>query len=220
VLVRVVEAPFGQILLALVTAGLVGFVLWRLVQAVADADRQGTDASGIWARVGFLISGLVYGSLALSALGLLRGSGGPRGSDQAAQDWTARLLAQPFGPLLVAAAGLCVLGSAAFQATRAYRADFRKDLRTGEMSATERTFAIRAGRLGHAARAVTFGLIGGFLIGASIHQEPAEARGLAGALESLVDQPAGPYLLLVVALGLAAYGVYMFVEARYRRMAV
>jgi hypothetical protein len=220
VLVRVVEAPFGKVLLGLVAVGLAGFVVWRLMQAILDTDNQGTDASGAWARAGYLVSGVVYASLALSALRLLQGNGGPRGGDQAAQDWTALLLDKPFGPVLVAAVGLGVLGSAAFQAMRAYKADFRKDLRSAELSPAERDFATGAGRLGHAARAVTFGLIGVFLIGASIHQEPAEARGLAGALGTLVEQPYGPYLLLIVAAGLVAYGLYMFVEARYRRMVV
>ncbi|MDX6484418.1 MAG: hypothetical protein QOE95_2189, partial [Gaiellaceae bacterium] len=47
-----------------------------------------------------------------------------------------------------------------------------------------------------------------------------EAQGLAGALRALEQQPYGPYVLGAVALGLVAYGLYMFVEARYRRMVI
>ncbi|MFL6257903.1 MAG: DUF1206 domain-containing protein, partial [Pyrinomonadaceae bacterium] len=47
-----------------------------------------------------------------------------------------------------------------------------------------------------------------------------EARGLSGALRALEQRPYGPYVLGAVALGLVAYGLYMFVEARYRRMII
>jgi len=43
-------------------------------------------------------------------------------------------------------------------------------------------------------------------------------RGLDGALQALAEQPYGPWLLGIVALGLVAYGVHMGVQARYRRI--
>jgi hypothetical protein len=39
-------------------------------------------------------------------------------------------------------------------------------------------------------------------------------------LLALERQPLGPWLLGLVALGLMAYGVYMLVEALYRRIVV
>jgi uncharacterized membrane protein (DUF2068 family) len=51
-----------------------------------------------------------------------------------------------------------------------------------------------------------------------VRSNPSEARGLDGALAALAEQPFGPYLLALVAAGLAAYGVFALVEARYRRM--
>ena len=134
------------------------------------------------ARAGYLVSGVIYLSLALSALRLVQGGGSSHGGDQSTQDWTGQLMAQPFGPLLVALVGLGVLGSAAFQLYKAFKADFEKDLETAKMSAREQDFAVRTGRLGHAARGVTMGVIGLFLIVASVRQQPSEARGLAGAL--------------------------------------
>jgi hypothetical protein len=86
------------------------------------------------------------------------------------------------------------------------------------MDTRTQDFAGAAGRVGHAARGVTFGITGVYLLVAALHQSPEEARGLAGALAALLEQPYGPVLLGVVAAGLAMYGLYMFVEARYRRM--
>ena len=55
---------------------------------------------------------------------------------------------------------------------------------------------------------------------AALEADPAEARGLAGALATLARQPYGPWLLGAVAVGFVAYGVYLFLEARYRRVYV
>lgn len=220
VLTRILETPIGKPLLGVVAAGLIGYVVWRLVQAVLDTEAKGTGPRGLWARGGYVVSAIIHTFLAVSALGLLRGLGGGEGGDQSVQDRTAQLMAQPFGPALVALVGFGLLAAAAFQLYRAYSADFNEKLRLGELSPKKQQFAVRTGRLGHAARGVTFGIMGLFLLVAALRQEPGEARGLAGSLGTLAQQPYGPLLLGVVAAGLGAYGLYMFVEARYRRMVV
>ena len=220
VLGRIVEAPYGRPLLGLVALGLAGYVLWRLVQALLDTEGKGTEPKGLWARGGYLVSAAAYTTLALSALRLLQGTGGGRGGDQAAQDWTARLLSQPLGQWLVAAAGAIVIGTACVQFYKAYKASFRDALRLDEMSATQVTWVTRVGRLGFAARGVVFGVVGGFLILAAFSAQPGEARGLSGALATLAAQPFGPWLLGVVALGLIAYGVFELIEARYHRIVI
>jgi hypothetical protein len=68
------------------------------------------------------------------------------------------------------------------------------------------------------ARGIVFGIVGLFVITAAVRANPGEARGLEGALDTLAAQPFGPWLLAFVAAGLACYGVYSLVEARYRRI--
>jgi Domain of Unknown Function (DUF1206) len=57
-----------------------------------------------------------------------------------------------------------------------------------------------------------------FCEGAALTANPSQARGLSGALRTIEQQPFGPWVLGVVALGLVAYGLYMLVLARYRRI--
>lgn len=219
VLQHIVEMPFGNLLLLVLAIGLAGYTLWRIVQALLDTEHKGTELKGLWARGAYLISAGIYGTLTLTAARMLMDAGAGAGSGEGkAQDWTARLIEQPFGPWLVALVGLCLLSSAGFQFFRAATADFRKRLEIGAMSAGEQDFAIAAGRFGHVARGITFGIMGLFLMLAAFRQEPGEAKGLAGALNILTEQPYGPQLLGIVAAGLALYGLYMFVESRYRRM--
>jgi hypothetical protein len=78
--------------------------------------------------------------------------------------------------------------------------------------------ALRAGKLGLIARGVVFLIIGGFLIQAAWHIDASRARGLSGALEALARQPNGALLLGATAVGLAAFGVYSLLLARYRRI--
>lgn len=220
VLVQVAQARFGQLVLAVVGLGLGGYALWRFVQAVLDTENHGAEMKGLWVRGSYVWSGIIHTMLAITAFGLLRGKGTDGSGESAVQKWMGWLMEQPFGPWLVAAVGIGMLATAATQLKRAMSASFTEDLHLGQMRPETHRWAERTGRMGYAARGVTFGIMGIFFLLAAYWQAPGEARGVAGALNALAEQPYGPYLLALVALGLAAYGVYMFVEARYRRMVI
>jgi hypothetical protein len=130
------------------------------------------------------------------------------------------LLEQPFGQWLVGAVGLGFIAFAVSQFYKAYTAKFRENLNTNEMDEKTETFATRAGQAGLSARGVVFGIIGVFLIQAALNSNASEARGLSGALRALEQQSYGQWVLGIVALGLIAYGLYMFVLARYRRIII
>jgi hypothetical protein len=212
---QVLLAPLGRVLLGMIVVGLLAYAMWRLFQGILDPENEGRDAKGIARRSDHALNGLFHAALALSAGQLVLGSGGGGGGSP--DDWTARLLAQPFGRWLAVIAGAVIVGAGLYQLYKAHKADFREELKSGEMSARAMTWATRSGRLGYAARGVVFAMIGVFLVQAALQTDPDEARGLGGALETLASQPFGPYLLGAVALGLVAYGVFMFVMARYRR---
>jgi hypothetical protein len=93
-----------------------------------------------------------------------------------------------------------------------------KQLDLSRMSADTRRWFIRAARAGLAARGVVFALIGILLGQAALRKGPEESPGLQGALQTLRQQPYGAYLLGAVALGLAGYGIFELVRARYRRI--
>ena len=218
-LLAIYHQPFGRALLALITIGLAAFGLWSLVQALLDTDYKGTDTKGIIERIGYAIVGFSYLALALAAGRLATGSGSAgASSDTSTQDWTARLLDKPLGVALVILVGLIVLGVAVALFQRAWTARFQQELLLGQMSEATRRGVIALGRVGHAALAFVFAVIGLFLIVAAVKHDPHQARGLGGALTTTAQQPFGPALLVVVALGLAAYGVFSLAQGRYRRL--
>ncbi|HEY0051257.1 MAG TPA: DUF1206 domain-containing protein [Pyrinomonadaceae bacterium] len=212
--------PYGKYLLGAVALGLAGYALWRFVQAVKDTENKGSGAKGIALRLGYAAIAIIYIGLALSAVRMILGSGGESTGDSTSQEWTATLLAQPYGQWLVGAVGLGFVAAALSHFYKAYTAKFREKLMTSQMGEKAQSFAHRSGQFGLAARGVVFGLIGAFLIQAALHSNAGEARGLSGALAALGQQTYGQLLLGVVALGLVAYGFYMLVLARYRRIII
>ena len=214
----IARQPFGTVLLSIVAFGLLAYVIWRWVQAVTDADDKGTKAKGIALRLGYAGSGFIYAGLALSAARIAFGARDD-GEPSAAKSWTASVMEFPFGQWLVVLAGLGVVGYGLYQCYKGYKAKFRKRLKEGEMSERGIRWATRSGRAGFIARGIVFMLVGGFLIQAAISYDSSQAEGLDGVLQAIVQQSFGPWLLGGVALGLVAYGLYMLVEARYRRIA-
>lgn len=216
----IVGKPFGQILLVIIAIGLAGYVLWRLVQAVLDPEDIGSDAKGIAQRLGYATSGLIYAGLAFSAVKLAAGAaaGSSDGGNSSAQDWTARILSQPFGQWLVGLGGAFIIGLGFYFFYEAFSAKFCKELKTREMSQAERKAATWFGRVGITSRGIIYTIIGIFLIVAARQSNPEQARGVGGALGALAGQPYGPWLLGVVALGFILYGIYMGLYAKYRRI--
>jgi hypothetical protein len=214
-LAEIGEAPFGRFLLTVMAVGIVGYALWRFLQALMDTENNGTDGKGIFKRTTYFIIGWVHVGLAISAFALVRGE---HPEANPAQAWTARLLSQPFGQWLVGIVGTIIIIYGGIQFHRAYSLSFCDKLELKKMSPMERKWATRLGRMGYAARGVVFWIVGIFLIVAAIYVDPKQARGLDGALATLAEQPWGPALLGVVAAGLVAHGIFMFVQARYRRM--
>jgi hypothetical protein len=215
----IAQQPQGAILIGAVALGLFAYAAWSLVRAVFDPERHGHKAGALVERAGFAVAGVSYAGLALAAANMALGSGtAGQSSDASTQDWTARLLGAPFGPLVVSAIGAILLAIAVTEFVRAYTASFRKSLSLDGLQPDVQRWIVRVGRMGLTARGVVFALIGLFLIQASRHQDPGEAVGLGGALQKLAEQPYGQVLLGVVAAGLAMYGLFSFVEARYRRL--
>jgi hypothetical protein len=215
------HASWGPPLLLVVAAGLVGYALWRLTEALANPEGIAGDAKGILKRAGYALSGGVHLFLAWTAVRLaLRPESGSTNlspTDETARDWTAWLLDQPFGQVLVGIVALCFLFGAFKQAREAWRGDFVEDLRG---DAPTPGFVCTMGRIGYGARALVFAILAGFFALAAWRSNAGEAGGFADALGTLRAQPGGSWLLVVTGIGLALFGLYGFVEARYRRLRV
>ena len=209
--------PFGKVALALVGLGLLGYAVWKFVQAIKDTEYKGSDVSGYIQRGGFALSGLAHVSIALlCAQTVLSGGGSGAGSTGNAQDATASVMNQPFGQWLVGAAGLVLVAFGLFRMSIAWNRSFKSKFHLEQMSSHEKEIAVKAGIFGIAARAVVFGLTGVFLIKAALTANPQHAGTLQQVLKTVEQQ--GTWYLAVLAFGLIAYAVFQGFMARYRHI--
>lgn len=205
-LAMLANTPAGPALLWIAAAGLALLAAWFLVEAVAA--RRFDDVTE---RIASVAKAAVYSFLALSAVRVTRRV--HESSEEATRSFTADLMAQPGGRLLVGAVGLAVLGVAGFYMHRGWTKGFAKDLesRPGR-------FVEESGRIGYIAKGAAFLVVAFLFVSAALNEDAGDAGGLDGALRALRDQPFGPYLLSIVALGIAAFGVYMFGRARHAKL--
>jgi hypothetical protein len=214
----VVRQPFGRWVLAALTVGFGTYAAYRLLRAATGRAEDATgEREGVAGRLGNAAVGIVYVALFVSSATVVLG-GGARGGDAQEKGWTARLLAHAWGEWLVGVAGVGVVVAGIVLVAMGLREDFADKLRVDELAPWQRRWFPRLGVVGWVARGVVFGIIGVFLVHAAWTHDPREAVGVDGALHRVASAPLGPVLLSVVAAGLAAYGLYSLVEARWRRV--
>ncbi|WP_435972580.1 DUF1206 domain-containing protein [Streptomyces sp. Qhu_M48] len=217
-LAEVVTTPFGAVLLWALGIGLAGMALWRLSEAFFGVAGPKGDRPGKRA-----LSGARFVFYAVSSFLVLSFATGDRGSgagstDRQSQDVTSRLLELPGGPWWVGAVAAGFLGAGLWIAGRAVLRKYRKRLAWERMSIPSRRFMDVTGTVGGAARGLVFAAVGFFGLKASIQADPDEAKGMDDAIRSFAQTPAGPWLLLAVAVGLVLFGVFSFGQSKWRQV--
>lgn len=212
------DKPFGRVLLGMIAFGLVGYAVWRIVEAVADPENHGHSAKGIAKRVRSFATGAIHAGLAFSAAKLALYQRDNHNSSREAQEWTARALEKPGGKLIVGLAAAAFLGYGLYQIFKAIKSKLNKRLALDSLSATTRRIVVGISRFGIAARGVVFGMIGVMLGRAALDNNAKEAGGVSKSMRELFGF--GTTVFIVIAVGLAAYGVYQLINARYRRIDV
>ncbi len=214
-MLEILQHPMGRAVLPVLALGLLGFALWSLVQAVLDPERRGTSLKGLGKRTAHLFTAAVYVGLAATAARLAV-YGWAQGDRESAGAFTRPVMEHPLGRWIVAGVGVGMLGFGAWLLYRSVAKEPEKMLDVSSLRPPVQKAFKLAGRVGVAARGVVFCVLGVYLGLAALHHRPSEARMPAGALESVRQQPHGRWLLAVVAIGLAAFGLFEMVKARYR----
>lgn len=209
--------PLGLVLVGLVAVGLLGFAVWRGLQAVFDADRHGASPKAIAVRIGQAISGVIYGGLGLWALELLDEleDVGEADEEQAAQGAAATVLALPQGDVLLLLAGAILVGVGLGNVIQGLSQDFAKRLACDERVCR---WVVPMAKVGYGARGLATLPAGVFLIEAGLDARSSDARSWGGALQAVEAQPFGSWMLALLALGLIAFGLFGLVEAVFRRI--
>lgn len=205
--------PLGRGLLLALALGFLAYAAWRFVDGVFDPED-----SGVLRRVACIGRAALYVGLAVTAIRIVA-HGAEEASGHEQQDVTARLLGWGWlGQWLVVGIGLFVLGIGLSSGWQAVSGRFEKHLKCYEMSKGERPTIALVARVGLTGRMVAWALSGGFIVRAALRFDPSDAVGLDASLHELVAERYGPVALLLVGVGLVAFGGYQLALARYRRV--
>ncbi|WP_181708539.1 DUF1206 domain-containing protein [Chthonobacter rhizosphaerae] len=214
----VLGGPFGTVLVGVLAIGLLGYAIWRFIQATADPDHFGTDAKGLAIRAGFLIAAVTYAGLAVTAAGAALGmalGGGGGGTAEMQRQAVGFLGGRVVAGLLAA----IFIGVAIAHVVKAVRCTYERYLNADAETRDRIRPIARAGLI---ARAVVFLVIGGLMAlrawtaSGTTEQPPT----LKDVLTTVQTMPAGTWILLVIGIGFVAFAIYSFVEAVYRRINV
>jgi hypothetical protein len=211
------DSPVGKPLLWVVAIGLIALAVWQAAEVLRW--RRGWSASGkertkaLRKSGNALIKAIVYVALAVLAIRFATGSGQSSSSSQ--QETTAGVFGWPGGQFLVGAAGLILIGVGAWHVRKGLNKHFLKQIDTTGASPSAIRLVTRLGQIGFPAKGIALAGVGGLLIWAAVTFDPSKAQGLDGALHGVLELPFGRILLTLIALGIAAFGAFCFVRARY-----
>ncbi len=202
-------STLGWLTLWVAVLGFLALGLWQLANALAA---RSTVNSSPWAvRAKGISKAVLYLVLAWTSFSTAKGH--PVSSKTQSSDFTATLLQHTGGRLLVSVIGLVVIGVGGYHVVKGWTKKFLQDL-----NQNPGTVATRAGVVGYIAKGIALGVVGVLFVSAAVQNSSSKATGLDGALRSLRQQAAGPWLLTAVALGIAAYGFYSFARSRHARV--
>lgn len=209
---HVASAPGGRLLLWIIVLGYGALAFWLIAGAFLFPGKDLKNrASSFIMDFG---KGIVYFVLAVTALTFAKGSS--TNSASSTSNASASVLSHPGGVILVSVVGLVILGIGLYFAYKGLRRGFKEDIsvpsgRSGEI-------AIFLGVVGYVAKGVALGVVGVLFVIAALTLNASKANGLDAAIRTLAALPFGPPILVLVGLGVIAYGMYCFVRARMARL--
>lgn len=211
----VAESGGGVLLLWLLAIGMLLYAAWRVVSAFLPG---GHDAKARAKRIGFLASAVIYTTFAISAIALARRSQTDPNGNKKVTDISASMMTHTLGRLVIGVVGVIVIAVGIYRLSKGVKLDVADELDLSGMSPARVTWSKRLGAVGEIGRGIGIGLVGFFLLRSAITYNANEATGLDGALRRLATTGWGVFVVIVVGIGFAAYGLFCLATFTHRRL--
>lgn len=206
--------PFGEILLALLVVGLIGYIIWRLIQGITDTDDHGHSIKGMVIRAGLILSAVTHSVLTYWVIKLLLKKP-DNSSAQSASSTMSKYLDADITSLVFGLAGLILIGVGFAHLFKGFTSRFKKYI---EFPEDKSRWLVPICQFGLIARGVVWCIIGWIILRSAFVSGTSDNKGIDDAFQWLNTTPFGTSITIIVALGLFAFGVYSFVESLYRRI--
>lgn len=203
---------FGRVGLLALAVGFAGYAFWRLLEATIRPGEKGWGG-----RATSLAKAGLYTMFTITTVEYVI-THHAENANRKHMGIAGRILQWPLGRWIVGAIGLALIGAGVWNVFRALSGKFRKHLKEEELGKDARPWVCGVAVFGLIARGVAFALVGFFVVQAALTYDPKKAQGLDASLRTLAGAQYGRPLLLVVAAGLVSFGLWCFVQARYRKV--
>ena len=210
-LTEILAQPYGVAMVWLLTIGFAAYALWRVSEAAFGATGEGNKPGP---RVKSLARAIAYIAMALSAQSLLHGAQSTQSGQQGALAGT--VMQHQGGRLIVGIAGLVVVAVGVVLVREGWKTTFVRQF--GPLSARRRAIVVWLGRIGTIARGIVFAVTGLLAVLAAWTVDPTKAGGIDQAFRTLLQQPFGTSLVVILGAGLVLFGIYGLTEAAWRRV--
>jgi len=191
--------------------GLAGLAIWQCTEAAALASPSRTKNVFRWSRD----LAKAFGFLFIGAGAVVFATGGHTDTARVTSAGSEFLLESVGGAAVLFAIGGVVIAVGVSSVVRGIRRTFLEEVRP--LAGVRRRLVQTVGIAGHVSRGLAFTTIGALVLIAAVSDNPSQVGGLDHALRYLATLPSGVVVLLVIAVGLMAYGLYLLARARFMR---
>ena len=207
----IAEQPLGSVLIWMIAVGMILLVIWRLLEFALGHQEVDDDAKRWRKRLASLGKGVLYAVIAWSAIKIALGDGSSGGTDST----IAKVMDLPGGQLIVGAVGAAIIAYGGLLVFRGWTEKFTEHLDVQGQSGKDGSAIVLFGKVGYIAKGIAIGIVGGLFVYAAITHQAKKSGGLDQALQTVLEQPFGPVMLMAIALGVACYGLFCFARARH-----
>ncbi len=205
----------GALLMWILAGGMLIYAAWRVVSALLPG---GSDTKAWLKRIGYLVSAVIYTTFAVTAISLARsGRANPNGN-ATVRSISDRFMANSGGRLVIGIVGAITIAVGLYRLVKGLRGDVTDELDLSSLSPQRRRWTERLGAVGEIGRGLGIGLIGFFLLRAAVTYDAAQATGLDGALRRLATETWGLFVVVVIGVGFAAYGLFCLATFTHRKL--
>lgn len=201
------EQSYGKILLVALGLGLIGYTFYRMYQCFGNPKNHDDDAKGYFKRSAYVVSGLIYGLLAYSALRMAFGGTSNNGGS------ASTFLNSDYGNIIAFAIAIVLLGKAIYEFYVAYSGKFKEDIEHAGIDSDAQSLLTKTGKMGFTARGIVAAILSFLFFKAGAGNSGGNINRTDAF--SFLQNEFGSLVMGLVALGVALYGVFMLIKSKY-----
>ena len=211
----IAEMSGGALLMWALAGGMLVYAAWRVVSALLPG---GSDAKAWVMRIGYLVSAVIYTTFALTAISLAGSARANPDGNATVTSLSGSVMEHAGGRFVIGVVGVVTIAAGLYRFVKGVRGDVTDELDLSTLSPERRRWTERLGVVGEIGRGLGIGLIGFFLLRAAVTYDAAQATGLDGALRRLATETWGLFVVVVIGVGFAAYGLFCLATFTHRKL--